>query len=295
MPYSYLNSTWGDIYGLDVKDLPVELLKKIKFEKLLECMDNDPRIPHVVASRMLSEDVESVKYFRHISEDIVKKYPNVIAVYNRYLEKNDAKVSSSYGRSHLVLWHMLNETNKKIEIEKWINGSNSIINENTIDYEWLYDKYPDIAERLMEQMWKQESRYKWQQSGIKHMIRSIPKHYIKDVMDRVFKSTNKDLHLEALGNPYLSEKHTVMALKVAAKRTHIPTIKATINKKVLETLPTITRLEVIEKLVQNRTEIQDIKDKDEFKMLFLGSIMRYPQRVEYVVNRFDYIRSNKNE
>ena len=292
MPYSYLNSKWGDIHGLEVNDLPVELLKKIRFEKLLECIEDDPRIPHVVASRMLNEDVEAIKYLRHIPENIITKYPNVISVYNRYLEKNIDKVGSSYGRSHLVLWHMLNETNKKAEIERWINRNNSIINDNTIDYEWLYNAYPETADQLVEQMWTQESRYKWQQSGIKHMIRNIPKHRINDVMERVFKSKNKDLHLEALGNPHLSKEHTVKALKIAAKRTHIPTIKAKINKEILENLPTITRLEVIERLVSNRVKIQDIKDKDEFKVLFLGSIMRYPQRVEYIVGRFDNIRSD---
>jgi hypothetical protein len=293
MPYSFLNSKWGDIHGLNISDLPVELLKKIRFEKLLECIEDDPRVPHVIASRMLNENIEAVKYIRYIPENIITKYKDIISVYNRYLEKNNDKINSLYNRSYLVLWYLLNETNRKIEIERWIDKRNSIVNDNTVDYKWLYTVYPETADQLVEQMWKQESRYKWQQNGVKHMIRNIPKHRTNDIMERVFKSKNKDLHLEALGNPHLSKRHTIKALKVAAKRTNIPNIKAEINKEILENLPTITRLEVIEKLVSHKIKIQDIKDKDEFKVLFLGSIMRYPQRVEYVVNRFDYIRSEK--
>jgi hypothetical protein len=290
MSYSYLNSTWGDIHGLKASDLPVELLKKIKFEKLLECIEDDPRVPHVIAARILDEDVEKIKYLRHIPENTILKFPGIISVYNRFLEKKSKSIDKVYGRSHVVLWYMLNEQNKKVEIERWINKSNSIISENTIDYEWLYKVYPETADKLIEQIWKQENEYRWRQSGIKHMIRSVPEHRIKDVMERVFKSTNKDLHLAALGNPHLSEDHTAKALRVAAKRVNIPNIRATITRKVLESLPTITRLEVMEKLVMHKAKIKDIKDKDEFKMLFLGSIMRYPSRVEYVVNRFENIK-----
>lgn len=294
---SYVTNQWGDIFGLKTIDLSIELLKKISFEKLLECLENDSRVPHIISARMLNESVEKIKYIHRIPINIILKFPNIVSIYNRYLEKNSKIIDkqSGYYRKYIVLWHMLNENNRKIEIERWMYKIPSIINENSIDYSWLYTTYPDTANRLTKEMWKQEGIYKYNQSGIKHMIRNIPKHRIKNDISRVFKSKDKHLHLEALGNPHLPEEYITKALKIVAKRTNIPIIKATITKKILEDLPTITRLEVIEKLISSKTKIRGIKDKDEFRMLFLGSIMRYPQRVEYIVNRFDKIWSKNNE
>jgi hypothetical protein len=291
MPYSHIGTEWGEICGLKASDLSVDLLKKIKFEKLLEFLEDDQRVQHVIANRMLDEDINVLKYFRYIPEDTILKFPNVVAMYNRFLEKRNHFVDKVYGRSQVIIWHMLNEKNKKLEVERWISGNNSIINESNVNYEWLYSVHPKTADKLVEKMWLQENTYKWRQSGIKNMIRSVPKDHVSEIMKKVFESKNKDLHLEALGNPHLSEEYTLKALKIMAKRANVPSIRASITKKIIEDLPSITRLEVIEKLITRRTKIKDIKDEDEFKMLFLGSIMRYPRRVEYVVSRYKNIRS----
>lgn len=293
--YGYLGNKWGDICGLKATDLSIDLLKKIKFEKLLECLDDDPRVPHMIAARMLDEKIDTVSYIRHVPKDIVLKYPNIISVYNRYIEKNEYMIGSHYKRKELMLWYILNEENRKKEAQKWLDNQVTIISETNIDYEWFCDKHPNIADEMIEMMWKQENGYKWRQDGLEYMIANIPKCKINDIMKRVFQSKNKDLHLAALSNKDLPETYTAKALKVMAKRVNIPEINATINKKVLTLLPTITRLEVIERLIRRRVKIKDIKNKDDFKTLFLGSIMRYPRRVEYAVNSFHYIRSEENE
>ena len=287
--------TWGNICGLRSTDLSVDLLKKLEFEKLLECLDYDPRVQHIISARLLDQTTQSVRYFSKIPKEIILKYPNIISIYNRFLEKNRKEIDKPYFyyRSNLVLWHMLDDHNKKKELENWINKKESIIRESTIDYTWLYNKYPTIAEDLRKKVWAEKDRGSYYQSGLKNMIRNIPKSHANEFMDEVFKLSSKTLKLQALSNPYLQDKYIIKALKIAAKRTHIPTVKVTIKKEIIEKLPTVTRLEILEKFVANKVDIVGVDSTEKFKELLFGAVMRHPGRVENIVKRFEYIRRSK--
>lgn len=291
---SYVQIEWGDICGLKSNDLPDDLLKKVKFEKLLECLNTDKRVQYIVASKILDATPNSIRYFKQILA-IISKFPNIVSVYNRYIEKNAEIINckSYWDRPNYIFWDLLNERNKEVEVLRWINKLSSVISAGSIDYKWLFKKHPDAADQLIKKVWEQKhSHSRWGQDELKYLIRNVPECKLDEVMGRVFKSA-KHLQLEALGNHNLQEKYIVKALRLFAKRSCAPMVNAKITKSMLEKLPTITRLEVIEKLVRQKTKIYDIKNEDDFKTLMFDSIIRYPIRVERVVKRFRFNSRSK--
>lgn len=296
--HSSIRSGWGDICGLSPSDLPDDLLRKINFEKLLECLEIDERVSHLVAAKMLEVNISSIQYIKNIPEATIFKFPNIISMYNRYIEKNSDTINTKnrYERARIVFWNLLDERNKEKEVLRWIGKLSSVVNANSVDYKWLFEKHPDTADQLVKKVWEQKGSYhygRWGQDELKHMIKNIPESKLEEVMSEVFKGS-KHLQLEALGNPNLKEEHIVKALKIFAKKSYVPNVRAKVSKSILEKLPTITRLEVIEKLVSQRATIYDIKSEDDFKSLLFGSIIRYPGRVERAVEKFRYnTRSDK--
>lgn len=283
--------SWGDIYGLEISDLSTEALYKLNFEKLLECIEDDQRVPYIIAARILDAKIEEIKYFQHIPEEKIVKFPNIISIYNRYIEKNRTIIDrlNAYQRYYTLQWCMLNEENKKIELQRWKEGKYSIINETSIDYEWIYSIDPEYGNHIIDKIFQRDRYRNFQSSAFYHMIKNIPKQKTPEIMERIFGLENKYLHMNALSNKHISDEYIIKGLRILADRTHIPEINAAITKDILEKLPTITRLKVIEKLVQRSVKIKGFKDKDEFKTLFLGSIMRYPRRVEYIINNLNSI------
>lgn len=298
MSTSYTKNEWGDIFGLSPTELPTELLKSINIEKLMEFISIDHRVPSIISEKLLSGELttDNVLYLMRNDTSILKKYPNIVFAYNKFLEKNANTINSGYfyNRSRIIVWDMLNTENKKIEVSNWVNEKRSIINPSSVDYNWLYDNCPEVADDLVEKIWKDRFGYHPScNTKFRHMVTTIPAQKIEDVMSRVFESKNKDFIMESLGNPLLSESRTTKALRIYANRIAVPKVNAKISKSMLETLPPITRLNAMEKLVHNLGILDSISE-DEFRVLLFGSVVRYPRRVEVAVKIFKRNRSLKN-
>lgn len=297
--FSNVRNVWGSLFGLSPKDLTIGQLKSLKFEKLIECIESDPRIPHMIAARLPGENFDAISYMSKLPNEIMTKYPNIIYSYNRYIDNNIKRIESNkYSRNHVIIWNMLEERHKKYEVDAWFNKRQSVITEYNIDYEWLRKNHPYEAKikisGFIDKMKSQEyNKHGWGFRGINHMISNVSAEYIDLVCATLFDKKNNtissELKLMALSNKNLSAQYTVLALKIGSKRLYWPTVEAKITKDILKKLATITRLNVIEKLIALASPIYGIEDETDFRTLMFGSIMRYPERVERAVKRFNRI------
>lgn len=295
--YSRVSNNWGEVFGLSPQDLTPNQMMSIKFEKLIEFLTIDPRAEYIASARIFREEPSKLQYFSHLSEDEVLSCPRLLEAYNRYIRVNRAKIDTTNRKS--LIWHMLDEENREYEIQRWSVNRESIIKDHNIDYEWLAEKHPEKIENKIEHYKKrlkedEHYTYAWGWEGVKHAISKAPSPYIDQIGDILFdkknRKKNKELQLQTLENKHLSSKHAALALKVGAKRLYWPKIKAKITKDILEQLPTVTRLEALEKLVRHRVPIHGLEDESDFKALMLAAMMRHPERVERVARMYKNIK-----
>lgn len=296
--YSRISCGRGDIFGLSPKDLTIEQLKVLRFEKLIECVSLDPRVPYMIAARMFGETPSKVSYLRNLHADEVLRCPQIVHSYNRYLDNYLANIES-YARQDILIWHMMEERHKTTEVNRWANNERSIVNDDNVDYDFLIERWPDKVDKKIGKFLKklledEYYKYGYGWNGVKHMIAAAPLKYIRPIcgilFDKENKKIHKDLQIIALSNRHLPKEYTILALKLAAKKLYWPTINAHISKEVLEELPTVTRLNIIEKLIQLQYPISGLRDESDFRALMFGATMRHPERVEKAVRFFESIK-----
>jgi hypothetical protein len=301
------------MFGLSPRDLTDEQLTKLDFKKLLELLDKDPRVEQIVGDKLLDESVESLEYFKNFESGELDNYKYVLKQYNSYYrrEKGEMKKKNSYYsyRSDSVFWHMLDSCNRQLELKRWADKEDSIINEDNVDYEWLYTNNVKLADEVAERaIANGKSRYHGSiNSSTLHLLKHMPRHKVDDLMPKIFE-LDKNVYMYALTNEYLPQKYTAKALRVLAKRRNIPTIHAKITPAVLQKLPTVMRLEVIEAIMyyhsnnntsyrrraryshhnnRNTASLPFVDmNEEKLKALLFGSSMRHNHRVEKVVKRY---------
>jgi len=298
MPTSRANNSWGYIFGLAPTDLSLDQLNKVDFKKLIEFVGLDSRVPHLVATGIKNEAVDNISYLKRADLSVIKTYPNIVAEYNRFIERHPAIIQNSWDRPRYVYWELLNDANRKIEIDRWQSSETSIVNDNQVDYDWLEEYNPDIVSSLVEKYTpyiisqdKLNWRYYSYDSICSNLIRNISKPRLELLLPAIFEGKSSQFKLLTLQNKHLPEKYILLALRILAKRKYSQTIAAVITKEMIEKLPTMTRLKVLERIA---VDIVGIEDSDQFRSLMFGSFFKYPERVEKVIKSYEY-RNKENE
>lgn len=289
----YKNSReFGKMYGLEASDLTDEQLKKVEFNKLMECSVLDDRAVKIVGDQLDNAGLEQISRLDNYDKEDYEKIQYVIDKYNEVINTNgdklekEANKSYYYGRrSRYIFWDMLNEQNKLIEVVRWHGALSSVVSPRTIDFEWLCKAAPELAETTIEKILDQHDH----QSKI-NLIRQVPKEFGLKYIDKIFEQ-HPSLYVHMLSNTYTPRNYVIKALRGIAGRKRIPRIIATLDKSILEALPSVTRLKVLESLCiysGSKITFTDINCREDLEPLLFSTSMKYNERVSAVIRYFNY-------
>ena len=296
---------WGQLCGLSSADLTEEQLNKLNFPKLIEFLPQDPRVEKIAGDKLLTVALKELGNIKNLTQEELKdkfyfktKYNEALSIRNK--EIND-QTNYYYYRNQLVFWHLLNDDNKKEEIKQWATGSASVVDEYNIDYKWLYENgEKEIADQTVLKSLNKLSSYDYRNKDrIKNIVFNLPKEKYLAWLPEIFKR-DKYSFVQTLTNPYTPKEYVITALRAASKMTHPPKVSVNITNEILLSLPPITRLEVIEKIVsQGRAKddlpFTEIKTAEDLKQFLFSAITRHIDRVNIVVEQFKKLTENNNE
>jgi hypothetical protein len=298
--YSYTYAETGEMFGLKSTDLTEEQLKKINLPKLFEFLCYDNRVGSVVAGKMVLEPTNNDWYdpLKDQSALIKERYPNISITYNKIIREFPPE-DDDYYRKNRLIWELMDEDLRIEEIQRWTSGKTSTVDGTNIDYKWAFKRFPDVAKQAVDAALSTDHsgygyRYTARRS-IYHMIDSLPGDKIEEIVPQI-KARDIDTYLRLLNNPETPRKHLVDLLRTAHGRTYMPEMQMKIDAEILSKLPPIMRLDMAEKMMQSSgisAELLDFKDIDEFRTLFMSSVIKYQKRVEMVMQRFRHLKGIK--
>lgn len=298
--YSYSYSDAGEMFGLKSTDLTEEQLKKVNIAKLFEFLSYDDRSGNIVAEKMALDPTSNdwCDPLNNVADIVNEKYPNIVTTYNRIIKEYPAG-DDDYYRKCRFIWPLMDEDLRVEEIQRWTSGRTSIVDGTNLDYKWAFERFPDVAKSAVEKALSTEHsgygyRYTARRS-IYHMIDSLPGDKIEEIVPQV-KARGIDTYLRLLNNPETPRKHLVDLLRTAHGRTYMPDMQMKIDVEILSKLPPIMRLDMAEKILQSsgvRADLLDFKDIDEFRTLFMSSVIKYQKRVEMMMQRFRHLKGIK--
>src|SRR5574337_805406 len=302
-PYkTNLSSIWGSLFGLKTTDLTDEQFKKIDFEKLIEFLDKDPRAEEVLCEKIKTAPIKEISRIFEICSEL-SKYPKLVQEYNDTLKQRRSEINKDNGwgiRERIVIWQLLDNQNKEYEYTCWIKGQKSIVREDNIDLSWLYNNNKQLADDLVKKVLGGVGAYShYVSTSANNLIQNMPKdEYIK-VLPEIF-SKSKYFYINALSNPETPDDYVVKALRAVNLITHVPPVKVKVSNNVLDQLPPIMRLNILEKIIQSamaqtrynngKTErdnpLKDIHTPDDLKQAVFSSITKHSDRVSRLVKNF---------
>jgi hypothetical protein len=303
--YSYktnLATDWGTLFGLNPKELTDEQFKNINFNKLIEFLDTDPRAENILCEKIMVAPITEIQRIAEIYKTI-PNFPNLLAKYNDFLKtrRHEINKDNSYGlREKLVIWDLLDDENKTQEYSSWLKGQRTIIREDIIDFRWLFNNNSILADDLVKKILGGVGQHsQFISHSALNLISNLPREeYIKALPEIFTKS--KYFYINALSNPETPDEYTIKALRAANVITTIPAVKAKINNCVLDQLPPIMRLNILEKIVQSGNSrctwqgdkkikdnpLVDIKSPDDLKQLLFSSITKHSDRVSKLIKDY---------
>jgi hypothetical protein len=289
------DSEWGDLFGLAPEDLSEEQLKKVKFGKLIELVNEDSRAEKVAGDKLMTCGIKEIARIDKLDEKELKELPYLLMQYNKcirqrtkILEKEE-ETNYSTNRHGYVLWPILDKSNRAKEFARWIDGKKSIIETGEINYPWLYDNYGWLADQVVEKILKNSN---YNSGAAVRLVKNIPEEPTKKYIARIFEC-NRNIFAHALSNQYTPRNYIVKALREIAGKKKVPGLRVTLDKSMLLELPSVMRLRVLESLLiymrSGKVSFSDIPSEEELKPLLFGTAIKYNARVQYVVKRFKYL------
>jgi len=319
------SSKWGELYGLLPSDLTNEQLKKLSFKKLVEFAATDKRAEKLVAESLMTEDMNNLRYLENLEDKELQGLPLFLDKYNEFVVKRskaiDGKTSSwSDDRTRWVRWELLNDKNRKREINRRLNGSRSVAILANIDYQWLrksdvelanktilhvmdkgstketlqmlstinhselYREHPLVGAQLVTKSFKNSGKV------LESIISKMPKEVYLAILPKLFEQP-KGAYMYAVCNPHTPKKQALKALRAIAKKRSIPNIKIPIDVGMLKDLPPVTRLDILESIMRNVSKTEDLPFTDlteeKLRHMLFTAVIRHTNRVEFVVNTFN--------
>jgi len=293
------SADWGEFFGLTPEDLTIEQIKKIKFTKLLEIANQDSRVEKIIGDRIMKCEISDLESLDRLEQDEIDSLPYLVSQYNKCVRERskdiEKKISEGYyhRREKYIYWNWLNKSNKAKEFSRWLGKEDSIIEENSINYSWLYNNYPWLADKITEKILSKASNA-YNQSAAIRLVVNLPEAPIKKYVARIFEAPSS-ISMHLLSNQYAPRDYIIKSLRAIAGKKRIPKLNVTLDKSMLLELPSVMRLNLLESLLihmrSGHVKFSDINNEDELKPLLFGTAIKYNSRVQYVVNRFRYISS----
>lgn len=304
MSYRYSNASceWGELFGLNPNDLEDWQLEKISIKKLTEIAVNDSRAEKILGDKLIKCELDELSALDRLEKTDIKKLDYLRNKYNeciklREKEIDKASVKNYYRcmRSNYIFWNFLNDSNRAKELFRWTNSDKSIVNSNEIDFDWLYKKYSYLGDLAVKKMLKDNKHSRRPGSSVVTMIKNLPKELLEKHVELLF-NCDKALYAHALSNVNMPREYIIKALRGISGKKRLPAINVTLTKSILEDLPTIMRLGVLESLMlHSRSNItfEDIETSEDLETLLFGSTIRHNERVSRVLKTFKF-RYEKN-
>ena len=294
MVYRYgSRADWGDIFGLKAEDLTIAQLKKLKIEKLIEFATTDPRVEQIIGDCIAyTVEHKDVTVLNKLTDEEFKGLSYLKAKYNECISLNSdalSVLSDSYyepSRSDYVWWKRLSNENKAQEFARWINGKQSIINPCKIDYLWLEEKHPWLVDPVIKKV------IEGSQDSIIEMIPQLSEIRMLQYIDKIFEC-DKFTYAHSLSNKHTPRRYVIKALRAIAGKKIVPNIRVSLGKSILRELPPVMRLKVLESLLLHMRDgtvaFDDIDTKEDLGVLLFGTAIKYNDRVQLVVKRFQHL------
>lgn len=323
------DAKYKSIFGLSSLDLTEDQLQKIQFGKLIEFLDSDDRICDIIKNKLLKDSVNDLNEMFLLTDEAISKNKYILDTYNEFIKQRRSDLDSIPGYisnetlGRYVRLKLLNDDNVFNEIQRYIDNKSSVINVVNLDYGALYDKNPYIIRDLVCKLAVSQS-LSLVINTINHELIHENDPIISNLLINYMFTANSGPHLEALigglpekllietlprfetfvpnrfchllCNKHLPKNYIIKALKLIAGRTHIPRINITIDKEIIEELPPITRLNVLETISYNGKYLNFGTDvtEDVLKHLLFPSTTRYHTRVVRVMDYCKRMIKDKN-
>jgi hypothetical protein len=256
-------------------------------------LELDQRIEGILAARM-KLDLEGIDLVHYQKFDKEKwgRYPVLVKSYNDLLTTTNLfQDKYSYYRSCYVFWPPMNDTYKLQEIQRFLAGEESTVKRDDVDFEWLNTFDPELSKKVAQHIVATNS---YGPRGTLQIIRGASEEILKEMEQSIFKMS-KGFQLQLLSNPHTPESWLDSLLRVYAKRTrfNVPDANRKLSSDVLNKLPPIIRLEVIERLVfksngqQLIQVLPDVRTGEDFRSLLFGALTRHSDRVIEVIRQYN--------
>lgn len=289
----YYGDQAGDIYGVPSTEFPIDLLERMHLGKIIACAKNDDRLSDIIAAKIPELKVSEIRAIKELDRGVADKNPAIIMEYNKFIAKHRDQINSKYKyhyRRDYIVWEWLDAHNSQIESKRWLEGKDSGITDKDIDFSLFYKTFPEeTSNKMNEIMTKVEQGYTYGLArDFPKMVATMPENKIPSYFPRIEKLKPSD-RVNMLSNPNTPEKYYDKALRSVGKNGSAPKVKMPVDLVHLKNLPPITRLNVLETLLANNSlddEFYTSMKEEDFTELFFTSMIRYPDRVERVVDRF---------
>jgi len=295
-----LNSEWGKLFGLSPLDLTEEQLNKLDFSKLVEFISEDQRVHKILEKQLFTVQVKELYRIYEVQEELCN-FSSLVEQYNICLrtrrEEIDTQRDYYYGREKIIIWNLLNDENKEYEVSRWASGLSSIINDSNIDYDWLYGKNKDLADKAVARLLNKDY-YSYNYDTLINLISKLPKDEYVKLLPEIFKK-DKHIYIHSLNNPNTPKEYILTSLRAVAKLTRPPDFTVKLSNEILNELPPITRLEVLEKIMyscRNKGEVPltDVNSPEDLKQLVFSSTTRHYDRVSKLIDNYKNIVKWRN-
>lgn len=293
MGYRYsANSDWGEIFGLKPTDLTIQQLEKINTNKLVEFASIDPRVEQIIGNRIArTTNVDEVKALKSLLDIefnnlpyIKIKYNECIALNSECLDISNKKSRWRANRSDFVWWNKLSTGNKCQEFIRWIDDKDSIVDANKIDFNWLHENHEWITDSVIVKVFNSKVA-----RNITKMIPQLPEKYMLRYLKRIFEC-DKAIYVHSLSNIHTPNDYIIKALRAIAGKKKVPSVRVTLSKALLEKLPPVMRLRVLESMLiymrGGNVSFSDIDSEEDLGALLFSIAIKYNVRVQQVVKRF---------
>jgi hypothetical protein len=296
----------GDIFGLKVSDLTEEQLNKLVTKKLVEFLEVDPRVQAVLAARMnavkntadAQRDLSSV--VSRMEDDDWDKYSEIKTAYNNTLESSSVFCSKSpedyyWNRGSYYVWAGLNDGLRMAELERYVKGETNVVELTRINFDWVCNARPDLARGMFDRVLQGTTN-----NSASNLISKSTKDILLEFVPRILNHPNKYTRLLLLRSRFTPDECLDQLLKIYAKIDiyKIGACVVGIKSAIINNLPPITRLEVLERLVKKGNTMHevfvDIKSTDDFRQFTFASLTRYPARVTDVITNFEQRWAHEN-
>lgn len=280
-------SSYGTLFGIPPETLTEEQWRAMELEKVFEFADND------IARKIIVENIQNAQKddwrMLYKIKTCASQYLEIKAEYNKYLQKYP---QDTYCRKDYVIWDLLDDENRRAELERLLDNKNSVA---VIDFDDIMKNYPELCDGAIEYIMSR--KYSNQSQFIK-MISVLPAEKVKPILTELEGMVN-DYAMYVLSSPHAEKDQILRVLKRIYKRQYFPPINIKIDASLLSDLAPIMRLHTLEAIAWNHygnmTKLVKNISEDDLRELLFPSMYRYAGRVERMIKRHKLFAGVKDE